>query len=356
MQIKRGRIVILVTAAVHPSRHDDGLASREVAICRVAATFRGDSKLMRATMLVASEAYAMSSRPLGIEMGIHRVLCAIDFSSSSIKALNHAIEIARSYGAKYYLVHVVSSIGYMMVGADAVVSAMDTADEELQNVERRLSRTEALAGVPHEMLVCHGNVWQQLEQVVREYQIDLIVLGTQGKTGLRKLALGSVAEAVFQNATCLVLTVGPCAPADPPLHARLSHILYPTDLSPESARAAAYAVSLAREHGAQLTVLHVEEKGETAHIGEHEHEFAARFRQHIAGELPPNWSYQWQVGLVDQTILGLAKERQVGLIVLGLHSRHQLIHPHSWLHAYKIASEACCPVLTVRCSSGNRTS
>jgi nucleotide-binding universal stress UspA family protein len=297
----------------------------------------------------------MSSGPLVTEIGIHRVLSAIDFSPSSIKALNHAIEIARSYGAQYYLVHVVSSIGYVMVGADAVVSAMDTASEELRVLEQRLSHSGALAGIPHEMLVCHGDVWQELERVITEHQIDLIVLGTKGKTGLRKLALGSVAEAVFQNATCPVLTVGPCAPADPPLHAKLSHILYPTDLSPESDRAAAYAVSLAREHGAQLTVLHVLEKGEAAQVGDREHEFTARFRQLISTGLPPNWSYQRQVGLVDQAILGLAKERQVGLIVLGLRPRRYLVNPQSWLHAYKIASEACCPVLTVRCSAGNRS-
>jgi|SRR5208282_4787768 len=298
----------------------------------------------------------MSSGPLVIDLGIHRVLSAIDFSSSSIKALNHAIEIARSYSAKFYLVHVVSSIGYVMVGADAVVSAIDSAAEELHQLEQRLSRTGALAGIPHEMLVCHGEVWQQLERVISERQIDLIVLGTQGKTGLRKLALGSVAEAVFQNAMCPVLTVGPCAPADPPLHAKLSHILYPTDLSPETDRAAAYAVSLAREHGAQLTVLHVLEKVEAAQIGEHEHQFTARFRKLISSGAPPNWSYQRQVGLVDQTILNWAKERQAGLIVLGLRPRRYLVNPQSWLHAYKIASEACCPVLTVRCNAGNKTS
>lgn len=297
----------------------------------------------------------MSSDPLVIDLGIHRVLSAIDFSSSSIKALNHAIEIARSYGASYYLVHVVSSIGYVMVGTDAIVSAMDTAGEELRALKQRLSRSGALEGIPCEMLVCHGDIWQQLERVITEHQIDLIVLGTQGKTGLRKLALGSVAEAVFQNATCPVLTVGPCAPADPPLHAKLSHILYPTDLSPGSDRAAAYAVSLAKEHGAQLTVLHVLEQGEAAQVGEREHQFTARFRKLISNGEPPNWSYQRQVGLVDQTILGLAKEREAGLIVLGLRPRRYMVNPQSWLHTYKIVSEACCPVLTLRCSSGNKT-
>ncbi|MGB8493440.1 MAG: universal stress protein [Candidatus Acidiferrum sp.] len=290
----------------------------------------------------------MSSSPLVTEISIHRVLAAIDFSPSSFKALNHAIEIARIYGATFYLAHVVSSIGYVMVGADAVAAAVDSAAQQLRELEQRLSRAGALAGLPHEMLVCQGDVWHQLAQVVREQGIDLIVLGTQGKTGLRKLALGSVAESVFQHALCPVLTVGPCAPADPPLHGELSHILYPTDLSPESAKAAAYAVSLAKEHGAQLTIVHVREKGEAGNIAKDRHEFAERFRRQIAGDLPHKWWYEQQVGLVDQTILALARERQAGLIVLGIHSRRPFIHPHTWLHAYKIVSEACCPVLTIR--------
>ena len=233
----------------------------------------------------------MSSSPVVTEIGIHRVLAAIDFSPSSIKALNHAIEIARTYGATFYLAHVVSSIGYVMVGADALVASMDTAAQELRELEQRLSHTGALTGLPHEMLVCHGDIWQQLGQVVREQGIDLIVLATQGKTGLRKLALGSVAESVFQHALCPVLTVGPCAPADPPLNGELSHILYPTDLSPESAKAAAYAVSLAREHGAELTVVHVREKSEAGNIAEDKHEFIERFRWQIAGDLPHKWWY-----------------------------------------------------------------
>jgi len=290
----------------------------------------------------------MSSSPVTTEIGIHRVLAAIDFSPSSIKALNHAIEIARIYGARFYLAHVVSSIGYVMVGADAVVAAVDSAAQELRELEQRLSRTGALTGLPHEMLVCRGDIWQQLGQVVKEQGIDLIVLGTQGKTGLRKLALGSVAESVFQHALCPVLTVGPCAPADPPLHGALNHILYPTDLSPESAKAAAYAVSLAREHGAELTIVHVLEKSEAGRGAEDAREFAARFQCQIPGDLPHKWWYERQFGLVDQTILTLARERHVGLIVLGLHSRRPFIHPHSWLHAYKIVSEACCPVLTIR--------
>jgi nucleotide-binding universal stress UspA family protein len=51
---------------------------------------------------------------------------------------------------------------------------------------------------------------------------------------------------------------------------------------------------------------------------------------------------------LDETILGLAKERQIDLIVLGLHSRRPFLHPHSWFHAYRIVGGASCPVLTIR--------
>jgi len=105
---------------------------------------------------------------------------------------------------------------------------------------------------------------------------------------------------------------------------------------------------LAPEHGAELTIVHVLEKSEAGRGAEGAREFAARFQCQIPGDLPHKWWYERQFGLVDQTILTLARERHVGLIVLGLHSRRPFIHPHSWLHAYKIVSEACCPVLTIR--------
>ncbi len=89
-----------------------------------------------------------------------------------------------------------------------------------------------------------------------KYEIDLIVIGTCGRKGLGKLLLGSVAEEVFRNAACPVLTVGPHAtrwPADD----NLRHILYATDFGPESVHGLPYAISLAEQTRALLTLLHV---------------------------------------------------------------------------------------------------
>ena len=296
----------------------------------------------------------MSTQGVATAVGIHRVLVAIDFSETSERALRHAIAIAHSYGARFYLTHVVSALGFTLAGGDAVAKASEVAERDLRNLEDALAASGSLNGIQHEAEVCEGEVWKQLEQIVEKKQVDLVVVGTHGRTGLRKVAFGSVAEAVFGHSTCPVLTVGPRAPADPPPNAKLRHILYPTDWSEESAGAAGYAESLARQHGARLTIVHVAERASDTTSDEREREFEANFRRHAPGRLPHDWTFRTQLGPIDETILDLADEGRVGLIVLGVRSPDSLVHRRGWPHAYKIACEASCPVLTVRCDTGLR--
>ena len=283
---------------------------------------------------------------------IRHVLAAIDFSESSEKALRHAIAIARCYRSNFHLVHVVSPLAFLMVGPDAVAMAAEAASRDMKLLEQRLSESGAFTDISHDCTVAQGEIWQELQQIIDAQAIDLVVIGTHGRSGLRKIAFGSVAEAVFRHATCPVLTVGPCAPADPPLHAQVRHILYPTDFSAESSQAASYVVSLARQHQARLTIVHVVEP-HTGRVNEAEEKaFELRFRRQASGEFPQNWTFRTQLGPVDQTILELADQGRVGLIVLGLRSPRSIVRPHGWPHAYKIACAACCPVLTIRCAPG----
>jgi nucleotide-binding universal stress UspA family protein len=279
-----------------------------------------------------------------------RVLVATDLSQSSEKALHHAIAIARRYGAKFYLAHVVPSPSFTLAG-DAIAPAAEAAARDVKRLESKLLETGALAGIQHEVVVRQGSVWQQLEQFIEQEHVDLVVAGTHGRTGLRKLVLGSVAEEIFRHSSCPVLTVGPRAPNDPPPH--LSHVLYPTDLSAESAQAARYAVSAAKEHGARLTLLHVIERLEGEAAGDRERVISvleARLREFLpfGDDLPYNLNVRVEIGPIDETILGFAGEQGADLIVLGLRSPDTFVDHLGWLHAYKIVCEACCPVLTGR--------
>ncbi len=74
-------------------------------------------------------------------------------------------------------------------------------------------------------------MWPALESVINEKQIDLLVLGSRGRTGMGKILLGSVAEEIVRQAACPVLTVAPHSPSEPPLEGRFREILYATDFS-----------------------------------------------------------------------------------------------------------------------------
>ena len=130
-------------------------------------------------------------------MKIARMLFATDFSATSDRAARVAREIALSTGASLHVVHVVPPV-------------TDPADSE----ERvRAVAREIGEGLVVESALLTGRVAKHLATYVREHEIDLLVLGTHGRTGVRRAAFGSVAEAVIRSAPCLVLIV-PAAGAE----------------------------------------------------------------------------------------------------------------------------------------------
>lgn len=291
-----------------------------------------------------------ASPTVGVDL--KRVLVATDFSPASEKALRHAIAIARSYGAKFYLAHVVSALGFKLAGGESAAMATEAARRDILQLEGRLAQAGALTGIEHEAVVSEGRVWEQLELVIEREHVDLIVIGTHGRTGLRKIFLGSAAEDIFRHASCPVLTVGPCVAPDPPPGAALQHILYPTDFSQESTEAVPFAVSLAKQHGAKLTLLHVVEQFEGEAAADRARVVSAlqeRLKELLPDEgLAGNPDFKVEIGPVDETILGIATAQSADLIVLGLRSPDTFLDHLSWLHAYKIVCAACCPVLTIR--------
>ncbi len=295
----------------------------------------------------------MVSVPSAVEIALKRILVATDFSEFSEKPLDHALALARRFRAKLYIAHVVSSVGFTLAGPEAAEEAVEAAWRDVRRLESDLERTGALEGLSHDVLVRQGSVWEQLQQVIEQEHVDLIVIGTHGRTGLRKLVLGSVAEEIFRHASCPVLTIGPHVPDTLVPEKALRHVLYPTDLSPESAQAAQYALSTVKENGARLTLLHVVEPLEGEAAGDRERVVSvleAKLREFLPHEFerPYNLNCRVEIGPIDKTILGFARDTGVDLIVLGLRSPDTYINHLVWLHAYKIICEAHCPVLTVR--------
>ncbi len=102
------------------------------------------------------------------DIRLKSVLIATDFSEASEKALRHALAIARHYGAKLYLVHVVSSLGFTLAGPDAVNAVTEIIWRDARQLEDQLVQSGALAGLHHEIIVRQGNVWEELQKITSE--------------------------------------------------------------------------------------------------------------------------------------------------------------------------------------------
>ncbi|MGA7847476.1 MAG: universal stress protein, partial [Terriglobales bacterium] len=159
---------------------------------------------------------------------------------------------AHSYDAEVYAVNVLPHLPFVEAVQPDPEQTRLLAEQKLA----ALVGSESFKGIRHKELIKEGEVAEVLSKLVSNYEIDLIVIGTGGRKGLGKLLLGSVAEEVFRNAECPVLTVGPNA-SRWLANGNLRHILYATDFGPESLHGLPYAISLAEENRARLTLLHV---------------------------------------------------------------------------------------------------
>src|SRR5437016_9935940 len=96
-----------------------------------------------------------------------------------------------------------------MVGPDAEVAAAEVAARDLKQLWGKLGAADESRGIELALIVRRGDVCEELEELVEKELIDLVVVGTRGRTGVSKVMLGSVAEEIFRKVSCPVLTVGP---------------------------------------------------------------------------------------------------------------------------------------------------
>ncbi len=305
------------------------------------------------------------------DIHLKSVLIATDFSVASEKALRHAVAIARHYGAKLYLTQVVSSMGFTLVGPDAVNTVTDAVCREARQLEGHLVQSGALSGVPHEIIVRQGKVWEELDKIVRQKQVELVVIGTHARRGLGKLLLGSVAEHIFRHSECLVLTVGPGSLQDSPVNGSraVRPFLFATDFSGPSLRALPYAISSANHFGTKLVLLHVlpaVPMPEDLHRPTADDVMQAQQNARMASlqrleeltsqnaKLAVKPEFLVEFGSQSEQILQAAHRLKADAIFLGLHrSTHIDTKSHMpWATAYEVACAAGCSVLTVRDGNG----
>ncbi len=278
-----------------------------------------------------------------------RILLATDFSSSSVASATFAALLANYYRASLVVAHVIS----VATQAEGVVQKKPGTGK-LREAEARLRdfvANTSLGGCNYETVVGEGQVWEVLAAMIEEKHIDLVVVGTRGRSPVGKLLMGSVAQRIFNLAPCPVLSVSPRAHTMLGSDRGLSRILYATDFSPESLKALPYAISLGEVSHARVVLMHAPATSEAI-----SNEIIMGYHQHLSALIPPEHRHRCEsdtlvtVGEPSRAILDAASENNADLIILGSHAYEgTLSHFQVPISiAYRVVAQAPCPVLRVR--------
>jgi len=271
------------------------------------------------------------------------ILVPLDFSAASDRAIDYAASIARRFSATAYLAHIVTHDS--LAGAKLSLDARDRMDAIL--------KTGRLFGVHNSAMVVEGALWPTIDALVRQYAIDLVVVGVDPKTVAEKLVVGSNAEEILRKSQIPVFTVGPATTREPQFEAEFKSILFATDFGRTAEAQAEYAVALAQEHRAKLTLLHALVPPRHPSGQERSAEEAASIQQMktlVPSGPTPGCKLEFKVLVGDPVanILLAADELKADLIVMGAKAGGVVASHLPHTKAYEVVCNAPCAVLTLR--------
>jgi len=277
-----------------------------------------------------------------------KILCPVDFSNSSIAALDQAAKLARKGDAMLYLMNV----EFVPMSNPAELAHYVTVSTEPGKVPLARIARKHLAKVRHEVLVQVGRPAELIEKAADDLEVDLIVMATHGRRGVARLFLGSIAEHVVRTSTRPVLSISPGTTIG-----ALKKILCPVDFDPKSIAALKFGWRLAQEYRAAINLLHVvaapfepSEVPVEASKPEWEREARAQLSEVVAKSLGAQAKCKLLVQSGDPAgaILDVAKELRPDLIVMATHGRSGLSRLVLGSVAGRVVRESTVPVLTVR--------
>ncbi|MCU0559533.1 MAG: universal stress protein [Desulfobacterales bacterium] len=196
-----------------------------------------------------------------MRMRFHNVMCATDFSDFSNRTLPYGAAIAQEFGAKLYVCHIIDLTALTIYG-EFQIDPVGQQDRIRQEADAQLRKMLAPHPIEWEPLIAVGQPATEIARLVEEKGIDLVISATRGRSGLKRLVLGSVTQRLMRILNCPLLAVQGAEPGPPGAGAariRLKRILIGCDFSTDSALALNYGLSLAQEFEAELHLVHVVE-------------------------------------------------------------------------------------------------
>ncbi|MBB6143817.1 nucleotide-binding universal stress UspA family protein [Silvibacterium bohemicum] len=272
------------------------------------------------------------------------IAVATDLSEAASFALRYAQEIARRHESTLVIVHVIDPVSYAFpAGASDEFKGDQAARDELRRIEEDTRRK----GITVHSVIESGIICECILQSLADHHVDLLVLGTRGKTEAGRVALGTVARQLLGKASCSILTISPGADISLPWAGQWRRVLAATDFSAASLAALNLAQSIVHE---QLLVLH------TAHCA-NQHE-CSHCLERLRFLAPFNESHTVPVNHIvasgdeGQVIAAYAHSFDADLVVLGSPGRELSEEDLPRSTILQVISHVSCPVLCVPAARG----
>lgn len=267
-----------------------------------------------------------------------RILCPVDMSEISERALQYAAALARWYRSELTVLKVTPLLLppalWLEYPSAPLLEPMDPAAEE----ERvRAFIASAVGPSLAKVIVREGSITQEILQSAFDCAANLIVMGTHGRSGLEHVLLGSVTENTLRRAPCPVLTVTRSATEPTDFSgATFRTVLCAVDFSRDSRPAVDVALSIAHAAGGRFVLVHAleqfasEESPLTAHfnVSEFRRTLECDTRRRLEELIPPTARTSGDISIVvahgkaTREVLRVARAYEADLIVIGIHGRN----------------------------------
>jgi nucleotide-binding universal stress UspA family protein len=252
-----------------------------------------------------------------------RILCVVDFSPASLRAFDLAIRMASMQGSRIHVLHVVPRIVASLMDIPITTSRWTAADEE--KAKRELPKLHERArkhGISATTEIRIGDIDLAILKVLKETRSDLLAMGTHGRRGFERWALGSVAERMLRHSPVPILLTAANARRDPLKAA--GRILVASDFSLGTGDAIGYAVGIAERTGAFIVMLHVIQDRSAAVDWSSFPDQTAAIRERLEELIPRSSRSNVVEARVDsgdpyRVILNTIKKLKPSLVVLNTH-------------------------------------
>jgi nucleotide-binding universal stress UspA family protein len=297
------------------------------------------------------------------------ILCATDFSDFSNQTIPYGVALAKEFDAKLYICHVIDLSAIAIYGE----FQLNPVDQQNRIKKKAAEQLEQLIGeqsVKWEPLITVGHIADEVSRLVKEKEMDLVIAATRGRSGLKRLILGSVTERLMRVLSCPLLIIhSPEHEFVSPIsqEIRLKRILVGCDFSPDSDLAFQHALSLAQEFEADLHLAHVIEpsvsnellKPDKALIEEIQQGLHNRLTEKLMAMVPEdarNWCTP-QIRILEghpyEKLGGYAKTEDIDMIVLGVRGHGLVKTLLLGSTTDRVVRQAHCPVLSVSTKAQN---